>query len=426
MWLLGVSRGNTWLFLPNLVEVRDVGACVVRLWSHVATPVFRELLCHGECVPRWLAFQQGPSVSCRRVLLMLLGARAASVVAIFARAVVGFILVLRVRMGVVKSERAYMWCGLHRCRVVVRGTGRRCPCLVGSPLIVGVRFPQNCVVLVSGCCGIGLEVEVHRLAACVLWDFVCPQGREVGFVSRTLWALLDGSLVSAMGVWLVVLLWKCQSRLVVSPCMWKRLVMRVLLPCFPLVAPGDDAPLWCCVAKLFGERRGCSAGCASCGSASLALLFPLSCEEEAYCVPSSSAFRGLLGVVVLSHGIWCHVAHRGNHCGKGPSPCAILRLSWLFPSYAWFPSGLLWRVLPVSRVISVIGATVLHLAKFGACGGTLCSCSSGLIFMSSGALVHCVALWVALGACVSTVCCVVFPDRELCALFHEFAWCWKR
>ncbi|MQM16828.1 hypothetical protein Taro_049790, partial [Colocasia esculenta] len=39
-WLLGVSRGDTWLFLPNLVEVWDVGACVVRLWSQVIAPVF--------------------------------------------------------------------------------------------------------------------------------------------------------------------------------------------------------------------------------------------------------------------------------------------------------------------------------------------------------------------------------------------------
>ncbi|MQM16044.1 hypothetical protein Taro_048998, partial [Colocasia esculenta] len=44
MWLFGVSRGDTWLFLPNLVEVQDVGACVVRLGSHVVAPVFRELL----------------------------------------------------------------------------------------------------------------------------------------------------------------------------------------------------------------------------------------------------------------------------------------------------------------------------------------------------------------------------------------------
>ncbi|MQM06144.1 hypothetical protein Taro_038964 [Colocasia esculenta] len=29
-----------------------LGACVVRLWSHVVAPVFRELLCLGGCVPR--------------------------------------------------------------------------------------------------------------------------------------------------------------------------------------------------------------------------------------------------------------------------------------------------------------------------------------------------------------------------------------
>ncbi|MQM03693.1 hypothetical protein Taro_036478, partial [Colocasia esculenta] len=39
---------------------------------------------------------------------------------------------------VAKAERPYVWCGLHRCRVVVYGTGRRCPSLVGCPLLVGV------------------------------------------------------------------------------------------------------------------------------------------------------------------------------------------------------------------------------------------------------------------------------------------------
>ncbi|MQL89751.1 hypothetical protein Taro_022341 [Colocasia esculenta] len=42
--------------------VRDVGACVVRLWSHVVAPVFREPLCLGGCVPR----------VCFRVVLTLL------------------------------------------------------------------------------------------------------------------------------------------------------------------------------------------------------------------------------------------------------------------------------------------------------------------------------------------------------------------
>ncbi|MQM20538.1 hypothetical protein Taro_053560 [Colocasia esculenta] len=57
--VLGVSRGDTWLFLPDLVEVRDVGACVVRLWSHVVAPVFRKLLCLSGCVPRMYELKKG-------------------------------------------------------------------------------------------------------------------------------------------------------------------------------------------------------------------------------------------------------------------------------------------------------------------------------------------------------------------------------
>ncbi|MQM19236.1 hypothetical protein Taro_052236 [Colocasia esculenta] len=42
-------RSEVALFLPDLVEVRDVGARVVRLWSHVVALVFYELLCLGGC-----------------------------------------------------------------------------------------------------------------------------------------------------------------------------------------------------------------------------------------------------------------------------------------------------------------------------------------------------------------------------------------
>ncbi|MQL76313.1 hypothetical protein Taro_008707 [Colocasia esculenta] len=54
---LGTVRGGTGvcssLTLWRVrVEVRDVGACVVRLGSHVVALVFRELLCLGGCVPR--------------------------------------------------------------------------------------------------------------------------------------------------------------------------------------------------------------------------------------------------------------------------------------------------------------------------------------------------------------------------------------
>ncbi|MQL86195.1 hypothetical protein Taro_018725 [Colocasia esculenta] len=229
-WLLGVSRGDTWLFLPDLVEVRDVGACVVRLWSYVVAPVFHELLCLGGCEPRccfrivfdsagstgvvfgptlvvvvvlfefiayltrlnsnpfgssdpWVAARpsgvpgggpggRGPSVSYRRVLLLLLGARAASVVAVFARAAVGFVLGLCVRVGMLRRLRE------PTCGVAFTGAGLwsaepvegvlallTVPLLLGCSrsssllVLVEVRFPQNCVVLISSCCGVALWVE---------------------------------------------------------------------------------------------------------------------------------------------------------------------------------------------------------------------------------------------------------------------------
>ncbi|MQL92486.1 hypothetical protein Taro_025106 [Colocasia esculenta] len=46
-WLFGVSHDDTWLFLPDLVEGWDVGACVVRLWSNAVALVFHELLDPG-------------------------------------------------------------------------------------------------------------------------------------------------------------------------------------------------------------------------------------------------------------------------------------------------------------------------------------------------------------------------------------------
>ncbi|MQL84527.1 hypothetical protein Taro_017036 [Colocasia esculenta] len=65
----------------------------------------------------WLAFQQGPSVSYKRVLLLLLSARAASVVAIFAHAAVGFILCLRIRVVVSRRLRE------PTCGVAFTGAG---------------------------------------------------------------------------------------------------------------------------------------------------------------------------------------------------------------------------------------------------------------------------------------------------------------
>ncbi|MQM14126.1 hypothetical protein Taro_047056 [Colocasia esculenta] len=132
MWLLGVSRGDTLLFLPNFMEVRDVGACVVRLWSHVVAPVFHELLCLGGCVPRYCfrivfdstgsvgvmfgstlvvghgvysvplvaSFLVGPGCELQKSVAAVAGCACCERGCCFARAAVGFILGLRICMGV--------------------------------------------------------------------------------------------------------------------------------------------------------------------------------------------------------------------------------------------------------------------------------------------------------------------------------------
>ncbi|MQL95428.1 hypothetical protein Taro_028097, partial [Colocasia esculenta] len=164
----------------------------------------------------------GPSVSCRRVLLLLLGARAASEVAgSLVLQLVVFVLGLRIRVGVsrrlsepacgVAFTGAGLWsvelvdgvlalldvpvllecvlvgcppvvglcvwpCVLvHRCALCSTQSASlhelsRCFVCRVAPLVecsrsssllvlVEVRFPQNCVVLISGCCGIVLWVE---------------------------------------------------------------------------------------------------------------------------------------------------------------------------------------------------------------------------------------------------------------------------
>ncbi|MQM16284.1 hypothetical protein Taro_049240, partial [Colocasia esculenta] len=245
--------GDTWLFLPDLVEVRDVGACVVRLWSHVVAPVFHELLCLGGCVSRFTAFLSSFDSAFVGVPAAL-AALQHLVVVVVDLALTGC--EFRLSEGSSPSGTASVLVEVfHWLRYVV-------VVLAGAFWWV---FPERHLGGSGGERLLALWVDILPMLPCVClvvfliifwvsqlrwWDFVCPQGREVGFISHTLWALPDGSLVSAMGVWLVVLLWKCQSCLVVSPSVWKRLIVRVLLPCFLLVARGDDAPLWCCVAKV--------------------------------------------------------------------------------------------------------------------------------------------------------------------------------
>ncbi|MQL76864.1 hypothetical protein Taro_009264 [Colocasia esculenta] len=109
---------------------------------------------------------------------------------------------------VAKAERACVWCGLHRCRVVVCGTGGRCLYFVGCPFVVGlsrcsvcrvaslVEHYDTCLWLLSAWCWLvvssgevlpesfsvgsgGSEAEVIAWLPCVLVRFLktvccCP------------------------------------------------------------------------------------------------------------------------------------------------------------------------------------------------------------------------------------------------------------
>ncbi|MQL92358.1 hypothetical protein Taro_024989 [Colocasia esculenta] len=204
-WLLGVSRSDTWLFLPDLVEVQDVGACVVRLWSHVVASVFRELLCLGGCVPR----------------------------SIFASALLEFLLLWLLFEFIAyltglnsnPSGSSDPWVAARPSGVPGRGLGGRVVTVVSELrgptrfVMVGVfaRAKQMlvcCVAPLAECCGTWLRllsalcwlvvnsklccarfwllrrcplVEVHRLAAVFWWCFLEVDSLSQEFVAGRSW-----------------------------------------------------------------------------------------------------------------------------------------------------------------------------------------------------------------------------------------------
>ncbi|MQL87852.1 hypothetical protein Taro_020401 [Colocasia esculenta] len=99
---------------------------------------------------RWLAFQQGPSMSCRRVLLLLLGVRAASEVAgSLVLRLVGFVFVLRIRVSVSRSLRK------PACGVAFTGAG-----LWSAEPVEGV-LALLVVASLSGCVLVGCPLVVR-------------------------------------------------------------------------------------------------------------------------------------------------------------------------------------------------------------------------------------------------------------------------
>ncbi|MQL91328.1 hypothetical protein Taro_023938, partial [Colocasia esculenta] len=208
-----------------------LGACVVRLWSHVVAPVFHELLCLSGCVPRlvcfhlleflllwlvrdwlsllslvreahpptlfrWLAFQQGLGVSCRRVLLLLLGARAASVVAIFARAAVGIIPGLHVRVVVSRRLREPT-CGVAFTSAGLWSTEP----VEGVLALLGVSLLDVCLALCACAplgavlCSVGVFARAKQMLVCRVAPLVERCDTYLWLLSALCWLVVNSGEV---------------------------------------------------------------------------------------------------------------------------------------------------------------------------------------------------------------------------------------
>ncbi|MQL79674.1 hypothetical protein Taro_012116 [Colocasia esculenta] len=127
----------------------------------------------------------------------------------------------------------------------------RVDCLCYS--LLGRCQSRHCALGCASSCCVGqlASLFISEFLGCAGGTSCVPMARMVCFVSRTLRALPDGGLVSAVGVWLTVLLVEASVlRWGFPSCMLKRLVICVSFLCFPLVARGGDTPVWCCVARV--------------------------------------------------------------------------------------------------------------------------------------------------------------------------------
>ncbi|MQM02955.1 hypothetical protein Taro_035727 [Colocasia esculenta] len=296
-WFLGVSRGDTWFILPDLVEVQDVGACVVRLLSHVVALVFRELLCLNGCMPRCLLPHVFDSAGSARVVFGLtqvvveallcrdllsqefIAGRSwwqfvapciansvswsecelpESVVAVagcaccehgcwFTRAAVGFVCALHVFDVVVRAKQMLVCCVAPLVEHCDNCLWLLLRCIAWLLCSGGVS--QNCLCCLVGCRCVALAVEVHRLVALCSGDGFPEwvEGWEVCFISRALCALPDGSLVSAMGVRLAV---PPVGVLALRGCSLFRVRRRHVVCLLPLLSVGCSG--WWCFHMAFG------------------------------------------------------------------------------------------------------------------------------------------------------------------------------
>ncbi|MQM00051.1 hypothetical protein Taro_032780 [Colocasia esculenta] len=167
MWLLGVSRGDTWLFLPDLVEVWDVGACVVRLWSHVVAPV--------------ASFPAGSECELQESVSAIAGCACRERGCCFRSCCSWFHLRPARSCGcVAKAERAYDCCLWIRAEV---------DALLDVPLVVGVCVVLAVCLALCACaplCAVLCSVDIFARAKQML---VCRVALLVEHCDTCLWLL---------------------------------------------------------------------------------------------------------------------------------------------------------------------------------------------------------------------------------------------
>ncbi|MQL68205.1 hypothetical protein Taro_000484 [Colocasia esculenta] len=121
-----------------------LGACVVRLWSYMVAPVFRELLYLGGCMSRVASFPAGFGCELQESVAAVAGCACFELGCWFARAAFGFVVGLCVRVGVSRRLRE------PACGVAFTGV----ELWSAEPLL------RRCPL-----------VEVHRLDAVFWWCF---------------------------------------------------------------------------------------------------------------------------------------------------------------------------------------------------------------------------------------------------------------
>ncbi|MQL81799.1 hypothetical protein Taro_014250 [Colocasia esculenta] len=405
-WLLGVSRGDTWLFLPDLVEVWDVGYLCRVVFGPTLVVGRGITLFHCFFLLLWLvaSFPTGFGVSCRRVLLLFLGARAASVVAVFARVAVGFVLGLRIRV-VVSQRLREPTCGV----AFTVGIFARAKQMLVCRVALLVECCDTCLWLLSALCW--LVVNFGE----VLSEFF-----SVGSGGRLRYAVV----VLAQNGALVVLVEFCLLRSGLCS-FWATVVL----------------PLWFEECRLVELR---SVGWFA------SFLVPYVLYQMVVCVVSVRLAVPPVGVLALRRGFLFRVRRRPVVCllpllsvgcsgwwcfhmafGAVSRTVAKVVVTYCPVSYCasfLLPDWEMWGSVPylclealvtvwcVALSTCVGSGPVWPVLPFLACGFLRVDFGRSLVespsllvlkwfvFMSSGALVRCVALWVAPGACVSTVC----------------------